>query len=71
MNEIKRGTMVRVRDAKDRLLTRIALSGIVAGKDFPIVWVCVNEEWEAAQAENREPVGIPWPAVAVTSGVLA
>jgi hypothetical protein len=36
------------------------------GEDFAVVWVCREEEWTAAQREGREPVGIPWPADAVS-----
>jgi hypothetical protein len=32
------------------------------GYDFPVVWVCSEEEWQAAHAEGREPEGLPWPA---------
>jgi hypothetical protein len=35
---------------------------IVRGEDFPVVWVAREEEWEAAQAEGREPNAVPWPA---------
>jgi hypothetical protein len=31
------------------------------GEDFAVVWVCRPEEWEQAQAEGREPEGVPWP----------
>lgn len=36
------------------------------GRDFAVVWICRPEEWEAAQAEGREPEGVPWPAEDVT-----
>jgi hypothetical protein len=39
-----------------------ALGGVIAGGDFAVVWVCSEDEWTAAQAEGREPQGIPWPA---------
>jgi hypothetical protein len=41
---------------------RRAITGVVKGRDFPVVWICTSEEWEAAKAEHREPVGLPWPA---------
>jgi hypothetical protein len=34
----------------------------VAGQDFPVVWLCPHEEWEAAAKENRDPEGVPFPA---------
>ena len=39
-----------------------ALGSVIAGGDFAVVWVCSEDEWTAAQAEGREPQGIPWPA---------
>jgi hypothetical protein len=39
-----------------------ALSGVVAGGDFAVVWACSIAEWDSAEAEGRDPVGIPWPA---------
>jgi len=41
---------------------RRAVTGVTDGRDFPVVWVCTPEEWEAAQAEHREPASLPWPA---------
>jgi hypothetical protein len=26
---------------------------------FPVVWACREEKWQAARAEQREPVAIP------------
>jgi hypothetical protein len=60
--EIKRGDQVvaAAADGVDRHLR--ALSGEEAGGDFAVVWVCTEKEWEAAEAEGREPQGVPWPA---------
>jgi hypothetical protein len=55
------GTLVIVRDALGSELKRIALGPPKRGEDFPVVWVCRPEEWEAARAEGREPEGVPWP----------
>jgi len=63
--EIKRGDTVAVRTAEDDERHLRALGGIVAGGDFAVVWVCSEAEWSAAQAEGRDPEGIPWPAEAV------
>jgi hypothetical protein len=62
MIEVKRGEHVVVRDAVGTLLPRRALSPVQPGGDFLVVWVCRDEEWEAAQREDREPEGVPWPA---------
>lgn len=43
-----------------------ALSRVVAGGDFAVVWACSDREWEKAQFEHRQPKGIPWPAGDVT-----
>lgn len=62
MSTIKRGATVLARSAFDRLLERRAITGVTKGADFPVVWVCAEEEWQAAIAEGREPEGDPWPA---------
>ena len=56
------GAHVTVRDALGQLLPRRAITGVVPGHDFPVVWVCGEEEWEAAREEGREPEDVPWPA---------
>jgi hypothetical protein len=56
------GDQVEVVDAEGERLPRRALGGVVDGADFPVVWVCREEEWQAAQREGREPDGVPWPA---------
>lgn len=60
--EVKRGVAVTVRTAFGTVLERVALSGIETGRDFPVVWVCMRDEWQAAMAEGSEPEGLPWPA---------
>jgi hypothetical protein len=62
MREIGPGNRVLIRDATNKTLTRRALSAIVPGRDFPVVWACREEDWEAAQAKGAEPDGVPWPA---------
>jgi hypothetical protein len=64
---IESGAQVIVRDARGQTLSRRAITGVVPGHDFPIVWVCKEEEWLAAQSEGREPEGVPWPAEDVTA----
>lgn len=64
---IEHGSKVAVRDAFGDELPRRAVTGVVDGDDFPVVWVCREEEWEAARAEGREPDAVPWPAEAVWS----
>jgi hypothetical protein len=56
------GTKVFIQTADGQLLPRRAISDVERGEDFPVVWVSREEEWEAAQAEGREPDAVPWPA---------
>jgi hypothetical protein len=60
--EIKRGDAVTVRTAFGDLLERVALTGVEMGRDFPVVWVCSRDEWEARIDEGTELEGLPWPA---------
>jgi hypothetical protein len=62
MDELKVGDIVIVIDAQGMRRRKRALSPVVQGGSFEVVWACREEEWQAAQAEGREPVGIPWPA---------
>ena len=67
MTQLSKGDRVKARAADDQILERRALTGVVMGEDFPVVWVCREDEWEAAEREGREPIGVPWPADAVAS----
>jgi hypothetical protein len=62
MAVIEPGSRVLARSAFDELLERRAVTGVRPGHDFPVVWVCSEDEWQAAGAEGREPDGLPWPA---------
>ena len=66
MGEIERGAQIEVQDITGRRLVRRALSGVVDhelhGQQLAVVWTCTEKEWEAAQAEGREPEGNAWPA---------
>jgi len=66
MADIERGARTEVRDADATTLVRRALSGVVDheihGEQLAVVWASTEEEWEAAQAEGREPEGNAWPA---------
>ncbi len=55
------GQHIDVRDAFGRTLRRVAVGPVDPGYDFAVVWACREEEWEAAQAEQREPDATPWP----------
>ena len=62
MLQIAGGMEVQVRDSQGRAHIRIAVSGVTRGRDFLVVWACHPEEWQAAQAAEREPEAVPWPA---------
>ena len=59
---IRPGERVLARTALDEWVKMRAITGIVPGQDFPLVWVCDEQEWQASQAEHRAPRGDPWPA---------
>ncbi len=59
---LKAGDQVLALSASDQLVERRAVSTVVAGSDFPVVWLCTETEWRAARSEKREPAAIPWPA---------
>lgn len=50
---------------------RRAVTGVVDGMHFPVVWVCTDEEWAQARREDREPDGLPWPADDVSAAPMA
>jgi hypothetical protein len=56
------GTRVVVRTADGERVETRAITSVIDGLDFPVVWVCAEAEWDAAEAEEREPQGVPWPA---------
>ena len=62
MDEVRHGDRVRAAGADGASRTLRALGGVVAGGDFAVVWACSEHEWTAAEAEGRDPEGIPWPA---------
>ena len=65
MDAIEPGALVVAESAYGEWLQRRATSGVVSGHDFPVVWVCAQEEWEAAERDGREPDADPWPAESV------
>lgn len=65
MVTVHKGEKVVVVTADNRAVERRAVSEVVAGANFPVVWVCLEEEWDKARRENRPPSGLPWPAESV------
>lgn len=69
--EIQRGTFLTCATAGGGRVIMRALSSVEQGLDFPVVWVCIPEEYEHTEATEGGPHGIPWPltAVQVAEGV--
>lgn len=59
---IKPGAIVHIKTALGETLDRRAVTPVVEGSDFPVIWVCREEEWKAAHRQGREPDSVPWPA---------
>jgi hypothetical protein len=59
--EIRAGDHVEVVNARGERTERVALTGVIRGRDFPVIRVCTVEEYDAAQREGRDPDGVPWP----------
>jgi hypothetical protein len=63
--DIERGDLVDATTASGSTVRMRALGGVVQGHDFPVVWVCTEEEWERSLGANESADGIPWPIDAV------
>lgn len=62
LEQIEKGTPVRVRSDFAPERAWIAHGPVTMGGDFEVVVVVPPEEWDSAEAEGREPTGYPWPA---------
>jgi hypothetical protein len=62
MREIQAGMRVQITGGSGIVLEKRAVSGVIDGSDFPVVWACGESEWKAAEAERRDPDAVPWPA---------
>jgi len=60
MTAIEPGSKVTTHTADGRGLPRVAVTGVVDGEDFPVVWVTSEEAWESAN--GTPPEAWPWPA---------
>ena len=67
-SSITAGDRVTVRDAFNAFLPRRAVTGVTMGHDFEVVWVCKDEEWDAAQAEGQAVVVEGDPTHALGAG---
>jgi hypothetical protein len=58
-----RGDRVWALDVTGEKLERLALTPIVDGADFAVVWVCREEAWDdGVSSEDLDTIGVPWPA---------
>lgn len=71
MSNIEAGALVTIRTADGRELRRRAVTGVIDGLDFPVVWVTTEEEWDEAQGNGHRPEARPWPAEDVAEAVPA
>jgi hypothetical protein len=55
------GDRVEVTTADSERLVMRAIGAPEQGRDFPVLWVCTEEEYERANREGDEPDGLPWP----------
>jgi hypothetical protein len=55
------GTVVEARTASGDFVRMRALGAPTRGKDFPVLWVCTEDEYERATSRGEELDGIPWP----------
>jgi len=58
---IAQGTLVEVTTALGERVLMRALSGPEKGRDFEVVWVTTEAEFDATRESGEEPDGIPWP----------
>lgn len=59
---IRPGASVEVVTALGERVRMKALSEVVRGKDFLIVYVCDESTWAERESADPEIEGIPWPA---------
>jgi hypothetical protein len=62
---IERGSEIEVRTASGQRLPMRALGKPTRGRDFPVVWVCTEEEFQRSARAGDDADGIPWPLDAV------
>lgn len=63
----QRGDLVTVRTAGGEHVPMRALGPTRRGRDFLVLWVATEAEWERSQRDGDEPDGLPWPSDAVQS----
>jgi len=66
-DQIAPGSRVDALDISGKKHRRRAVTGVVPGHDFPVVWIAPEDEWHLALSEGREPDAVPWPAEDVSA----
>ena len=61
MLEIQPGDKVTVRSADNRRFPRRALTGVMEGDNFQVVWVCREDQWTGTIPQVLVDKGVPWP----------
>jgi hypothetical protein len=59
--DIQPGDRVEAVNARGERHERVAVTGVIQGRDFPIVRVTSVEEFDDATREGREPESVAWP----------
>ncbi len=59
------GTAVEVTTATGEQVRMRALGRPVRGRDFPVLWICTEEEYELV-GRGAVVKGVPWPLDAVS-----
>jgi hypothetical protein len=62
VSQIESGSRIRVKEAVGAVSERRALTGVMMGEHFPVVWACRESEWLASSEAGRPAEGVPWPA---------
>jgi hypothetical protein len=66
---IHAGDLLEVVTAHGDVVHMRAIGEPTRGRDFAVVWVCTEAEYEEAEQHHAEPRGIPWPLEAVRTSV--
>lgn len=59
--DITKGTQLLATTAAGNTVRLRALRAPTKGRDFPVVWVATEEEYDRARRSGDEPDGLPWP----------
>lgn len=62
---IEPGMLLEATTASGSVVLMRATGRPEKGRDFPVVWVCTEEEYERSQEAGDEPDALPWPLSAI------